>query len=80
MSTEPRRITIETIMAATGLGPNQVRHDVRAGLLPGRMRGTKYVCPPGEYDRWYQGEWNPRPTETAEPVSMVHRRGDRAES
>ena len=77
---EPRRIIIEDLMAATGLGPKQVRHEVRAGLLPGRMRGTTYVCSPGEYDRWYQGDWTPRPAaptnpepQTKESTPMVRR-------
>ena len=74
MTTQQRRITIEMVMAATGLGPRTARRWVREGKLPGRMEGTHYVCPPGEYDRWYAGEWTPRPTETAQPVELRHHR------
>lgn len=68
----PRRITIERLMAETGLGPIQARRDVRKGLLPGRMRGKTYICTPGEFDRWYRGDWTPRPQ--PRQVDLVRRR------
>lgn len=68
----PRVITIEHLMAVTGLGPVQARRDVRAGLLPGRMRGRQYVCPPGEFDAYVRGEWAPRPQ--PQPVELIRRR------
>jgi len=72
MSTTPRRITIEDVIAQTGLGPIQTRADVKAGLLPGRMRGRQYVCPPGEYQKWLDGDWTPRPQ--PQPVQMIQRK------
>jgi hypothetical protein len=68
----PRPVTIEEVMAATGLGPYQVRADVRAGLLPGRMRGARLVCPRGLWERYLAGDWTPRPQ--PQPVPMLHKK------
>jgi hypothetical protein len=67
-----RPVLLDDLMAATGLTRRQVTADVRAGLLPGRMRGRRYVCPPGEYARWLAGEWVARPQ--PQPVTMLHKR------
>lgn len=61
-------ITADELMAYTGLGPVQVRADVRAGLLPGRMRGRKLILTAAEFRRWQNGDWIPKP----EPITTDH--------
>lgn len=71
----PPAVTIAELMAATGLGPRQARADVKAGLLPGRIRRTgEYVCPRGEFEQYVRGDWQPRPQPTTERVQMVHKK------
>lgn len=74
MSTPVRRITIEDLMAVTGLGPNTTRRLVREGRLPGEMVGSHYVCPPGEFDRYVRGDWEPRPQPASVPMQLLHKR------
>lgn len=65
-------ITVEQLMAVTGLGPVQVRADVRAGILPGRIRKGKLILTAAEFRRWQAGEWTPRPQ--YEPTDFIRRR------
>ena len=68
----PTAVTVDELATATGLGRRQVIADVRAGLLPGRMRGYRLVLPRGEFERWQRGDWQPRPQ--PEPVTLLHKR------
>ena len=65
-------IPIAQLMADTGYGPITTRRLVRAGALPGEMIGRRYLCTPGEYERWLRGEWTPRPQ--PQPVKLLHER------
>lgn len=57
--TDRKRITLEDLMAVTGAGPRKARRLVREGRLPGFVDGTLYVCSPGEFQRWIDGDWEP---------------------
>lgn len=72
MTDTPTAVTIEELCTATGLGPRQVRDDVKAGLLPGRIRRHQLVLARGEFQRWLAGEWQPR--SQPEPISLLHKR------
>lgn len=53
--TKLRRITLDDVMAVTGLGPRTTARLVREGRLPGCFEGRHYICTPGEFDEWYEG-------------------------
>jgi hypothetical protein len=72
MSDLPAAPTIEALMAATSLTKRQCYSDVRAGLLPGRIRRGRWVCPPGEFAAYVAGDWHPRTP--PQPVSLLHTR------
>lgn len=46
------RVTIERLMAKTGVGKNTAHRLVRERKLPGFIDGRRYICTEGEYDHW----------------------------
>lgn len=66
--------TIQDLMIASGLGRDKVKALILLGQLPGRKIGNRYVIPKGEFDRWYRGEWEPKPLEPIAPSDFIKRR------
>lgn len=64
-----KRVVIEDLMVHTGLGPQVARRMVREGNLPGFISGTQYVCSPGEFEKWLQGDWKPTGVRSTPPQS-----------
>lgn len=70
---EPRRISINDLMAATGVGPKTARRLVREGIFPGHMDGRTFICTPGEFDAWYEGR-HARPVKQVTSITPIVRR------
>ena len=64
-----KRVTIEDLMVHTGQGKNTVMRLVRKGNLPGFIEGRTYVCSPGEFQKWLDGEWQYTGVRSTEPRS-----------
>ena len=67
--TEPIYVPEDEMTTATGLGKIQLRNDIAAGLLPGRLRGRKPQVLRAEWNAYITREWKPRP---AQPVGIVN--------
>lgn len=52
-----RRVTIDDLIAQTGTGKRTAMRLVREGRLPGFIDGRAYVCSPGEFQKWIDGNW-----------------------
>lgn len=75
--TQPLRpaVTLDDLMTVTGLGPKQVRREVRLGNLPGRFVGRTFSCPADEFDAWRaRFREQSRPVDPVPPVNFVTRR------
>lgn len=62
-----KRVTLADLTTATGCGKRTAIRLVREGKLPGFMDGTRYVCPPGEFEDWLAGKWEYRGTPSTPP-------------
>lgn len=63
------RVTLDELMAETGLGPRSARRLVREGNLPGLVTGSQYVCSRGEFQKWLDGEWKYTGVKSTEPAT-----------
>lgn len=61
-------VPVDEIMQITGLGPIQVRRDIRGGYLPGSIRHSKVFVLRSEWNAYLANEWRPAPTR--QPVSL----------
>lgn len=64
-----KRVTIGDLMAATGTGKRTTMRLVREGKLPGFVDGSEYICSPGEFQKWLDGEWKYTGVRSSEPHS-----------
>lgn len=66
-----QNISVERVMALTGLGRRQVFRLVREGRIPGAVVGRKIVITPGQFEQ-LQRE-GIRPERTPEAASFIRR-------
>lgn len=66
MNPEPIYVPVKELMAATGLGPRQLRADITAGLLPGMIVRRQVRVLRSQWNAYVAGEWQPR-----KPIEIV---------
>ena len=64
-----KRVTLDDLMQVTGTGVRKTMQMVRAGRLPGFVDGRDYVCSPGEFQKWIEGDWQHTGVRSTEPHS-----------
>lgn len=64
-----KRVSLEDLMQVTGTGVRTTMRMVRAGKLPGFIEGRTYVCSPGEFQKWLDGDWQYTGVRSTEPHS-----------
>lgn len=62
-----KRVELADLMTITGTGERTTRRLVREGKLPGFVDGSHYVCSPGEFQKWLDGEWSYTGVRSTEP-------------
>lgn len=76
----PKHITLDDLCIESGAGPIKARRLVRERKLPGFIDGNTYICSPGEFQDWLDGNWEyrgipstpPRDRSESASVSFLH--------
>ena len=73
-------VPLEALIAKAGIGKRTTIRLVREGKLPGFMDGSAYICSPGEFQKWLDGEWQytgvrstPPRNKKREPIAIVRK-------